>query len=100
MEIESLKRQLKYLEDNTVEVNKLVPDRHIQVFLQIVIIANLKSANADLIANLLSSSDRKYYLLQTCLHFNSACFCRPDILLIQRPTLFTYFLTLYLTVNH
>ena len=31
MELESLKRQLKYLEDNRVEVNKLVTDRHIQV---------------------------------------------------------------------
>jgi hypothetical protein len=31
MELESLKRQLKYLEDNRVEVKKLVTDRHIQV---------------------------------------------------------------------
>ena len=31
MELESLKRQLKFLEDNKVEVTKLVTDRHIQV---------------------------------------------------------------------
>ena len=31
MELESLKRQLKCLEDNKVQVTKLVTDRHIQV---------------------------------------------------------------------
>ena len=31
MELESLKRQLKCLEDNNVEVSKLVTDRHTQV---------------------------------------------------------------------
>ncbi|XP_028397455.1 uncharacterized protein LOC114521281 [Dendronephthya gigantea] len=31
MELESLKRQLKYLEDNRIEVEKLVTDRHVQV---------------------------------------------------------------------
>jgi hypothetical protein len=31
MELESLKRQMKYLEDNNVSVRKLVSDRHIQV---------------------------------------------------------------------
>lgn len=31
MELESLKRQLKCLDDNKVEVTKLVTDRHIQV---------------------------------------------------------------------
>ena len=31
MELESLKRQMKYLEDNNVCVTKLVTDRHIQV---------------------------------------------------------------------
>ena len=31
MELESLKRQMKYLEDNNVCVTKLVTDRHTQV---------------------------------------------------------------------
>ena len=31
MELESLKRQLKYLDDNNIEVTKLVTDRHTQV---------------------------------------------------------------------
>ena len=31
MELESLKRQLKFLEDNEVQVTKLVTDRHVQV---------------------------------------------------------------------
>lgn len=31
MKLESLKRQLKFLEDNEIEVTKLVTDRHIQV---------------------------------------------------------------------
>lgn len=31
MELESLKRQLKCLEDNNVKVSKLVTDRHTQV---------------------------------------------------------------------
>ena len=31
MELESLKRQLMYLEDNNVRVTKLVTDRHVQV---------------------------------------------------------------------
>ena len=31
MELESRKRQLKYLEDNGTKVQKLVTDRHIQV---------------------------------------------------------------------
>ena len=31
MELESLKRQLKYLDDNNIKVTKLVTDRHVQV---------------------------------------------------------------------
>ena len=31
MELESLKRQLQYLEENEVHVSKLVTDRHVQV---------------------------------------------------------------------
>jgi hypothetical protein len=31
MELQSLKRQLKFLDDNKVEVTKLVTDRHTQV---------------------------------------------------------------------
>ena len=31
MELESLKRQLKLLEDNNVSVEKVVTDRHVQV---------------------------------------------------------------------
>ena len=31
MELESLKKQLKYLYDNNIEVTKLVTDRHTQV---------------------------------------------------------------------
>ena len=31
MELESLRRQLKYLDDNNIKVTKLVTDRHVQV---------------------------------------------------------------------
>jgi alkyl hydroperoxide reductase subunit AhpC len=31
MELESLKRQMKYLEESNVQVTKLVTDRHVQV---------------------------------------------------------------------
>ena len=31
MELQSLKRQLKYLDDNNIKVTKLVTDRHVQV---------------------------------------------------------------------
>ena len=31
MELESFKRQMKYLEENDVQITKLVTDRHVQV---------------------------------------------------------------------